>query len=461
MMPIRNLVIVLFSTLLWYGLCGCQSFEPDFVPAQRLTFSTDTVFFDTLLTAVRPYTRRLVVRNPTNQAVQIQSVGLLKAEKSVYRLRINGDLKQQAQNLRLLARDSVLIVIEPTLQTTTTDATLLLSDSLVFEVANNRQFVTILAWGQNTQTLNTNRLQGKNTWKAGTKYLLTKPLLVDSLAQLVIEEGVEVFCTAEAGLIVKGSLQVNGTCQKPVVFRGTRLDGLFEQAVGMWLGIFFEQGTYESYFQHANISNATFGIRIGMPADADTIPELVIRNSKIQNMQEIGLTSFGADVVVENTQINNCIKNLVFCVAGGTYRFRHCTFANTQSEFFSKEPSVLFSNYFEVRNQPTLRSALAVQIENCIVWGDQQEELGIFADTNSPSNVLIRHSLLKTTNTALGQNNNILNQNPKFVRPASLNFRLDKESPALGKGLSLPQLSTDISCRPRNTPPDLGAWQRN
>ncbi|MEZ4270174.1 MAG: discoidin domain-containing protein [Myxococcota bacterium] len=80
------------------------------------------------------------------------------------------------------------------------------------------------------------------------------------------------------------------------------------------------------------------------------------------------------------------------------------------------------------------------------------------------TNNLIHHfvdtALLVTNQGSATLDNNILGQNPLLVNANSIDFRLQPNSPAIGKAVVLTEVKTDFTGSPRDpTTPDLGAFE--
>ncbi len=80
--------------------------------ANGLEFSSDTILFDTIFTGVGSTTKRLIVFNPNQKALKISSIKLGSNKSSSFKILVNGTEANQSEELLLLGKDSVLILIE-------------------------------------------------------------------------------------------------------------------------------------------------------------------------------------------------------------------------------------------------------------------------------------------------------------------------------------------------------------
>lgn len=453
-------LIVLFSPLLLLlATCTPPSEVLTSESSAKLSFSADTIFFDTIFTSQPTFTRRLTVFNSNRQAVNIAQIRVAGGESSPYTMTVNGETRNNMQNIRILGKDSLLILMTAKINPKQQDLPFIVRDSLLFDINTNRQEVKIWGWGQDANYLKNQRIRQNTTWGGKKPYFIEGILTIDSLANLTIEQGVTVYMEIGAAILVKGSLNINGKLNDKVNFRGARLDRKYADVPGQWDAIYFDAGSKNNKISYTHLRNGNVGLRIGAPPDNDTIPELIVENTIIENMRLRGLIAFSADIYMVNTQINNCTQNAVSCLAGGTYTFLHCTFANTETRFFTDDPTVFMSNFYKLPNESILKSPLSLYMTNCIAWGDRANDFQLTNLADTPAKWLIRNCLLKTSDTQFNNNNNILNQRPRFRSAFLLDFRLDSLSPAIGKGLDI-GITSDIKGVLRGKIPDMGAHER-
>jgi len=425
----------------------------------RLSFSRDTVLFDTVFTAKPTFTRRLVVYNRNKNALIINEMNIAGGQNSPYSITVFGETKTTFRNIRILGNDSLLVLLNASINPKQQDLPFIVRDSILFSINGKSQEVKIIGWGQDAHYLRNQRIRQNTVWSGKKPYIISGILQVDSLRNLTIEQGVTVYMDINAAILVKGSLTINGTVLDKVNFRGVRLDRRYEQVAGQWDAIYFDAGSRNNKINYAHIRNGNVGLRIGAPPDNDTIPELMVENTIIENMRFRGLISFSSDVYMANTLINNCTQNVVACLAGGDYTFLHCTFANTETRFFTDEPTVYMANFYRLPDESVLKSPLSLTMINCIVWGDRAIDFQLNSAADVPAKWLVRNSLLKTTDNQFNNNDNILNQRPRFKSAFRSNFQLDSLSPAIDKGIPV-GITTDLEGVVRDAKPDLGAYER-
>ncbi|MDH5602602.1 MAG: right-handed parallel beta-helix repeat-containing protein, partial [Cyclobacteriaceae bacterium] len=334
----------------------------------------------------------------------------------------------------------------------------IVKDSLEFMNGNITQEVKLVAWGQDAHFFNDSILSCNTLWEAGRPYVIYNSILVDSLCSLTIGPGVQVFSHPGSYIFVKGSLQVNGTPDQRVLFTNDRRDEFYKDAPGQWEGIYFLEGSISNHLSFTDIRNGVLGIRLGAP-DNDTIPEVVLSETRIENMSEYGILTFTSDLTATNTLVNSCRLGCVGNFAGGNYRYTHCTFSNFPVNFSAEGPAVVFSDNLLLSDNSVLEKDISVSLINSIIWGMNKDEITLSTTGYKVFTLLMNNNLLKTTDTSLGLGNNILNKDPLFINTALYNYHTDTNSPARDAGLNQGIL-IDLEGNTRDATPDIGAYEK-
>ncbi|AFM02806.1 hypothetical protein Fleli_0319 [Bernardetia litoralis DSM 6794] len=429
--------------------------------SNEISFSPDTVFFDTLYTGFESPIRRISVKNFNDKALNISKISLQTGENSPFRLTINGIKQQEATDIFLRGNDSLRVFLDILPPILNTDEITKLEDFLIVESNGNIEKLPLVVWLQDGILLEDSVLECQTVWNGEKPYIIKGNVLVEENCKLTIEAGVKVVFLKDAALLVAGSLEINGTTTNKVKLGSFRNDGAFENALGQWFGILFGENSKQNRISYAIIENATTGIRFGTP-DTDTIPDLVIENTEIRNMAEAGIFCLNSDILIQNTLIHNCLKRTFSAGAGGNYFFYNNTFANFGFNFFREEPSFELSNVLvfvdTLGNEQIIRENLNAYFINNIIWGSMNEELILFATPEANFQTFWNANLLKT-NLLDESLPNILNQDPKFVDAFNGKYQLDSLSPAINTGLYI-ELEIDLEGKVRDSNPDIGAFEK-
>lgn len=423
-----------------------------------LSFSTDTVLFDTLFTTLGSITKRVKVYNSTKKAIKIGRMALGNIESSPYNLILNGRSGKYFEDVSLLGGDSLMILVSVTIDPKNQDLPFLVKDSIVFDTYNLKQDVKLISYGQDAHFLKDVILPCDTKWTADRPYVIYNSVIVDSLCQLTIEKGSKIFLNNDAFLYIRGSLKVEGEKDEEVVFQNVRQDKAYKNAPGQWEGIYFLEGSKDNSINYAIIRNGIIGLRVGTPDD-DEIPDVIVGNTIIENMYSAGILAFSSDIYAYNVLINNCGDYTVGNFAGGNYTYNHCTLANYNYMFFRQQPSVVFADNFILLDQSLLEMDLKVNLLNSIIWGGLNDELTLSHSGNKSFIFNSSHNIIKTNLTELDINNNVLNTDPRFENSEEYNYLLDTLSPAKDAA-DKSDVLFDLNGNERGSSPDIGAYER-
>jgi len=448
-------------------LCGfltsCE--EEGFIddPSVRLSFSTDTLMFDTVFTTIGSATKRFTAKNPYNKKINIRTIKLAGGKDSDYLLNINGTPTHSMSDVVLNPHDSLYIFAEVTIESNNDNNPLMVKDSVVFNINGNTQAIKLIAWGQDVHMIDDKVLKTK-TWEADKPYLVYNSALVDTQHTLTIEPGAQIHFHANSRFYVAGTLISDGTKENPILFTGDRPEEDYSNIPGQWDGIYLMPESSNHIINYTNIKNAITGIQVDTPGNTAS-PALTLSNSKIQHMTYAGIYAQGSTIKAYNNVISDCGNYAVALTSGGSYEFYHTTIANYWSGSTRSTPSLLLNNYNEKKQESALKKA---RFNNCIIYGNNIYEIGVDSlESSGVMNYKFEHCLIKT-----GQEfqladhhyeNIIKNKDPGFISLEDYNFRLDTLSPAIDTGdvQTGEQYPRDILKNSRNSDdaPDLGAYE--
>jgi hypothetical protein len=452
----RLLLFVLVGSALWIS-CSDLDDNISFDPSLSLTFSSDTLTFDTLLSNRRSPTKIVTIFNDNSEAIQLKSIRLALGENSDYQTIINGRVASEVNNEIIQGGDSIRILVEMNITPRDENLPYLVKDSIVLEWNNNSAHVKLVSWGQDGTEIS-NAILCNETWTNSRPYIIKDTVLVEANCQLNIEAGTNVFFENDAVLFIQGTLKALGDTSSLIIFRNSRFDGVFDAVPGQWNGIYFLEGSTDNEISHAEIFNGRVGLRIGTPDD-DDIPDVLVRNTKIFNMSLAGVLAFTSDVRAVNTLIHSCGTYLIGNFAGGNYSYRHCTFSNDANLFISDEPSVQFSDNIIIDQDQLLTENLSVELLNSIVWGVNDEELLINNGGGAQVTAVIQQNIIRSTQNIDGNITSLEFNYPGFTSSFIADYSLDTLSNAKDIGLKL-GVTNDILGLERDSLPDLGAYER-
>ncbi|MFI5124470.1 MAG: hypothetical protein ACHQDF_04035 [Chitinophagales bacterium] len=407
-----------------------------------LSFSSDSVYFDTLFASTGSTTRQVRVFNPNDQKLLISDISLTGGKNSPFILNINGSPGPSVANLTLDANDSLYLFISVFINPNTKPSAFIMEDSIRIRYNGTERFIKLSAWGQNAHFLTNQVLRGNITWNNDLPYVISGSLRVDSNSTLIIQPGCRVYFHANAPLLVDGTLQVQGEAADSlrVYFNGDRLDEPYASFPDAWPGIYFSESSINNVLEYAILRNSYQSLVAEGPS-VNASPKLRLNQCIIDNSMDAGIYGIQSSIDAINCLIRNCGKNIVIA-AGGTYHFIQCTAASFSTPvMLHQQPVLTVSDAGTVGGQLLTGDLLAI-FGNCIFWGDTgiPDEALISRQGNGAFQVLFDHAILKQQNypANIDSMSLSLNTDPLFLKTDNrlglYDFHLQAGSPALARG---------------------------
>ena len=454
-------LIVAVLVLLGLGFSACRKSDDISTDKNaKLSFSADTIYFDTVFTSVGSANRRIKVYNRNQQAVKVSDIRLSGESGSYFSLIINGIPANERSDLKIDGNDSISIYVNVTINPDDQYKPFIVQDSILFNTNGNRQSVPLIAYGQNAIFINNQVISTNSTWTANVPYIISKSVTIAEGVTLSIRPGTRVLFHGNSSMNVMGSLEAEGTKEQPVIFASDRLEPYYSEAPGQWNGIHFHSSSSNSSIRNAIVKNAVLGITVDS-LSFNAAAKLTLSNSIIRNMQAAGLAAYGTEIRAFNNLFYNCGQYLFYAVGGGRYDLKQNTFAGYNFYLPRRTPAVYFSDL----SAGGLSGNLSIQLLNNIIWGSLEEELLIDKKTAFSTESDVRHNIIRSSLKQFDEQLNQLNVNPSFINPDMWNFELQTGSPAVDKGTDLSRdmqfnlLSRDLNNVRRTYPSDLGCYE--
>jgi len=513
MKRILYFVLTLVILIFW---SSCRN-DFDFSPSKgSLEFSKDTIYLDTIFSNIGSSTYNLKVYNRSNEDISIPTVRLGQGQASKYRLNVDGLPGKEFNNIELLAKDSLFIFVETTVDIQSLSQNslqFLYTDVIEFDAGNNLQQVELVTLVKDAKFIYPNKdantgiietlsfdadgdgiidetnLQGRFLEENELTFTNEKPYVIYGFAAvnegdvLTIEAGARIHFHANSGLLVtnNASLKVNGALsndqdllENEVIFESDRLEPEFANVPGQWSAIYLFDGSVENSINYATIKNATVGVISELGQENNT-PKLSMSNTQIYNSSAFGILATASSITAENVVINNSGQSSFAGTGGGRYNFTHCTLANYWNSGFRQFPSVLLTNYVTNAEGNDIGNHLSeANFNNCIIYGNDNPEVNFDELNGFDFNFKFTNCLIRFQNASgnfIGENYNfgnqelysacIFNQDPDFKSPFENLMIIGDASAANGNGNSVfaQQVQRDILNEDRTASPDLGAYQ--
>lgn len=442
--------------------------------APMLRFSVDTLSFDTVFTTVGTVTKQVKVYNPYNEPVLISSVSLGGGRQSRFRINVDGDTSLVAKNVAIGAHDSIFIFVQANINPNASTEPFLIEDSICFDFEKHQSRIILNAFGRNAVYHYPE--QGRyysiidcDNWDHSRPHVIYGYAVVDSATTLWLGAGDEIYMADQASIWVyrEGSIVVEGTPSRPVLFTSVRRDGHYRSLPGQWNFIWLSPGSTNNRMDWAVVENGYVGLLVD--SVVDNRPTLHITNTIVRNMSHAGILANGSYIKGDNLLVANCKTAAVALQRGGNYSMNNSTFVNYWRYDVRKSPCVVLNNYKTDPYNTNLIYPVDLEraaFNNCIVYGNYAEtEIALVATEQARFNVSFNHCLVKAQDSVLngygvGLSDMIFNEDPLFVSSSEGDYHLQYDSPARLAGDQNCLLDIrDLDGNVRRLPPTIGAYE--
>ncbi len=442
-------LFIVFSVpviVLFLGNCKKEQFGNG-----NLSFSRDTLTFDTVFTSLGSTTKYFKVFNKDKKAIRISDIRLMHLVGSQFRINVDGISGDHFTDIEIPAKDSIYVFVEVTVNPNDASTPFVIIDDVVFTNNGNTSTVHLQAFGQNAHFHYGEEIKtGIVNWSSDLPHVVighdsVPGVLVGKDATLNIRAGCKVFFAGNSAIFVQGNLFANAnTWADSIVFQGARLERYYEDKPGQWFGIVFLRDSNninvpQGLFNHCVVNESSYGIYAGAGLSTNISsytgtagrPFVQIQNTIVKNSQNNAVYGFNAKITAENSLFYVSGDNLIKFGLGGEYSFTHCTMYNSGSRFVSHEKEVLLlsnlvSNGISILATEPLESSFT----NCVIYGSLQNEISFnnfdglnftnFQNRFHYSNVKTR---IDTFNLFASDTNHIMfNEEPRFINPTQGDF---------------------------------------
>ena len=438
-----------------------------------LAFSVDSVKLDTTFSNVPTPTASCWVYNRSGKGIRCASVRLENGNQTGFRVNVDGSYLgetagYQAQDVEVRKGDSIRVFVELTSHTQHADTPQKVEDNLVFTLESGvQQKLNLNAYSWDAILMRDKRVSQDEVLQSDMPVVVYGGIRVDSLATLTIGAGTHLYFHEDAALQVYGKLRVEGEAGKEVVMRGDRIDHMFDylpydRTPGQWQGIKLMPSSYDNEITFADIHSAYDGI-MTYPSDVSR-QKLLLQNATVHNCQGNGVVADSVKVQIYNAQITNALGYPLW-VSGGDVEVNGCTIA----QFYP----------FDARRATAIGFAAPLprlEVRNSLVTGYHDDEV-VWSEPGEGEklNFLFDHCVLRTekmqTDDSLKFTHVIyedVKDTTKFGEKhfrlfdtdnLKYDFRLRKESAAIGVADPATSLPTDRNGLRRKEKPSVGCYE--
>ena len=328
----KKCFIAWITGLLIIWVTGCNDIDNYSVsPNHLLSFSTDTLSFDTVFTTIGSMTGYFMIYNRNSEALKIEKIIVVGGKRNGFRINVDGRKGDSFSDIPIWKNDSLYVAVEVTVNPNDENSPFVIYDSVVFITNGRVQSVLLEAYGQNAHILKGGTtFTGDTTLTAERPYLLYDSICIPEGVTVQIEKGASFYMHKNAKWLIEGTMITNGTQEEPVLFRADRLNKFssnisYDNISAQWDGLYFGSFSFDNELNYTLIRNGISGLTF-----EESTPDrkkIDIRNSQIKNMDGNALWAVNCHIEASSTEFSNASNYLVM-LSGGKYRFTHCTMAN-------------------------------------------------------------------------------------------------------------------------------------
>ena len=384
-------IIVVIVALAAMAFTSCISDEISTSTSDVLSFSTDTVKFDTVITRQGSPTKQFLVYNKSKKMLNISSIRVAGESNGNFFLNVDGMKGDEFHDIEVRGEDSIYVFVESRLDPTNQDEPEFLKDNIEFVTNGVTQKVAVTAWGQDVIILNDTTLSTPTHLTANKPYLVYGTLTVDTLINVTLDPGSTLLFHDKAAMMVKGRLTAQGTQDKPITLRGDRLDHVvgeigYDIMSGQWDGVYFDYGSFGNELSYVTMRGNTRGMQV-YSYDMG-IRSLHLFNCVLHNASLLTLLGVNAWIDAEGTEFSDA-GLVVADFLGGKLGFVNCTFANYYLFAAIEGPIINLETEYEGGEQAVFDG----HFDNCIFYGNTSE---LNMSALDGLNVMMRNCLFKS-----------------------------------------------------------------
>lgn len=337
----------------------------------RLTFSEDTIRFDTLFSTIPSATQTFWVKNQSGDGIRIRTARLERSNQSGYRVNVDGTyLDPVGSDFEVRKGDSILVFVEITTHENHADEPQLVEDNLIFTLESGvEQRVNLRTYSWDAQKI--------------SDLVVNQDMVIESSVPILVygngirvEEGVtlslrntEFYFHDGAGIEAFGNV-IAENC----LFRGDRLDRMFsylpyDRISGQWRGIELLSVDADNTFVDCEIRNAVDAII----CDSTT---LYLYNTVIHNSSGEGLSAHHSKLFIDYCQFTNTFGDCL-----GLYGCEATIQHSTLAQFYPFSANRGYALHFVNTELPMLlvcTNTLVTGYAEDVVQGDVSDTTVVF-----------------------------------------------------------------------------------
>lgn len=370
-------------------VCGCSADLPGSSGAGALEFSLDTVRFDTVMHSRVSSMRRVSLRNVSGHAVRVERVGVEGPRAGAFHVVVDGVGIESFGGMLLAAGDSAIFVLQVYTEEYRPDVFEQLDVRIVVESGEGNFSLPARAWNAGWSALDAD-IRGHVVVPAGgIRYVETKTE-VEAGATLTLSAGVTLLFGNGAELIVRGGIEALGTARSRVSLLPQRMEPYYMRKPGQWAGVSVGERSSFVRLSHLDLRGAVVGVGVKGKPLAGSVE---VENCRVLYCSQDGLRLERSEAEVRGSIFGQNYRHGVSLLASKASMI-HCTVC---AESMPPQTRIGESIWLDDG-----AGSATLDIENSIIWGDRQMEIGVKGGGELGGRLRAANSVVRVPEDLLG-----------------------------------------------------------
>lgn len=365
-------------------LSSCAKQEAYVPDHNDVAFSVQQVSFDTVLANRVSATKVIAIRNHSKGPVRIENLALHLGAASPFSATLDGLPLAEQRAMQLEKGDSALIFLRLRALEGIADSVHPLRDTLYLPTKTGALKLPIVAHHVGWLPMEALAPGQQLALPEKSVRYITAPFEIPQGAKLTLAPGSMLIFARNCGLLVKGTLEAQGTAARPVLILGDRMEAYYRSRPGQWLGITLAKGSHDHILSHVDLRGAVTAFQIDTLQPGDTLRFL---NCRIQYSSLTALAAYSSPLDLKGCILAQNYRHALY-LRNATANLTHCTLV-CQTKLPDTRLGALVS--LEAND----RHGAKLQLHNSILWGDRANEIDLPDSWAVPDCFQAHNSLLK------------------------------------------------------------------
>lgn len=336
-------------------------------PARALSFTVDTLRFDSVFLGKASATRRVSLRNHYEKSVRLERVECEGVHQKGYSVLMDGRPVEQLGGAVIQPHDSIVVVVRLTPRESSSDTITPCIQELVVHHRKGSARLTLYAQALNVTTCPVDTIKKDTIFPAYPAQYVANSLVVLKGATLTLPAGAGLYFAKDVGIRVEGSLRVEGTAKHPVTLAGERLETYYRRRPGQWAGVQLAKGSGPHLVSHARIRGAV----TALTADTlDAAHPLRVENCCFECNSLHGIVARECSLEVMGSLFLQNFRHALSLVGSDCLLVHGTLYAETDPPD-SRQGALVHLERMREGRIPHLR------VFNTVLWGDKGDEIQV------------------------------------------------------------------------------------